>query len=168
MFQTGWFWVPHIWDVVISHFLLWGPPFMTRDGPKMVRFGSKMAKHSRLVTALKWFKRVQKRPKMANLSVLDDFGHIWTILDHFRQKWFFSPNRQSRDWRRCFRAKDQLLFEMVQKGPDGPKWSKKLRLTILVLRDHFGGVTSLPLCLYQQPESCILQVSTHSDIQTDH
>ena len=35
-----------------------------------------------------------------------------------------------------FGAKKLFLFEMVQKGPDGPKmgpkWSKTLRLTILV------------------------------------
>ena len=30
----------------MSLFLLWGRPFMTRDGPKMVHFGPIMAKHS--------------------------------------------------------------------------------------------------------------------------
>ena len=34
---------------------------------------------------------------------------------------FFAPNGQSRVWQRCFEAKYQFLFEMVQKGPDGPK-----------------------------------------------
>ena len=50
-------------------------------------------------------------------------------------RWFFAPNGQSRVWRRCFGAKSQILFEMVQKGPDRPKgskWPKTLRLTILV------------------------------------
>ena len=54
---------PHIGDLVMSLFLLWGPPFMTGDGPKMVHFGPKMAKHGRLVNVPKWSKRVQKGPK---------------------------------------------------------------------------------------------------------
>ena len=54
---------PHIGDVVMSLFLLWGPPFMTGDGPKMVHFGPKMAKHGRLVNLSKWSKRVLKGPK---------------------------------------------------------------------------------------------------------
>ena len=54
---------PHIGDLVMSLFLLWGPLFMTGDGPKMVHFGPKMAKHGRLVNVPKWSKRVQKGPK---------------------------------------------------------------------------------------------------------
>ena len=30
-------------------FLLWGPEFMTGDGPKTVHFGPKMAKHGKIV-----------------------------------------------------------------------------------------------------------------------
>ena len=44
-------------------FLLWGPLFMTGDGPKMVYFGPKLAKHGRLVNAPKWSKGAQKGPK---------------------------------------------------------------------------------------------------------
>ena len=44
-------------------FLLWGPPFMTEDGPKIVHFGPKVAKHGRLVNVPKWSKRVLKGPK---------------------------------------------------------------------------------------------------------
>ena len=40
----------------MSLFLLLGPPFMTGDGPKMVHFGPKMAKHGRLVNVPKWSK----------------------------------------------------------------------------------------------------------------
>ena len=54
---------PHIGDVVMSLFLLWGPPLMTVDGPKMVHFGPKMAKYGRLVNLSKWSKRVQQGPK---------------------------------------------------------------------------------------------------------
>ena len=39
----------------------------------------------------------------------------------FDQKWaIFAQKGQSRVWRRCFEAKNQLLFEMVHEGPDGP------------------------------------------------
>ena len=48
--STSW---PHIGDLVMSLFLLWGPPFMTGDGPKMVNFGPKMAKPGRLVNVPK-------------------------------------------------------------------------------------------------------------------
>ena len=34
---------------------------------------------------------------------------------------FFAPDGQNRALQRCFGAKYQFLFEMVQKGPDGPK-----------------------------------------------
>ena len=44
-------------------FALWGQPFMTGDGLKMVHFGPKMAKHGRLVNSPKWSKRVLKGPK---------------------------------------------------------------------------------------------------------
>ena len=35
---------PHIGDLMMSLFLLWGPPLMTGDGLKMFHFGPKMAK----------------------------------------------------------------------------------------------------------------------------
>ena len=44
-------------------FSLWGRPFMTGDGLKMVHFGPKRAKHGRLVNTPKWSKRVRKGPK---------------------------------------------------------------------------------------------------------
>ena len=83
-------------------FLLWGPTFMTGDGPKMVHFGPKGSKGT----------------KMVNLSVFDHLGPFWTILD---KNDFFAPNGQSRGWQRCFGAKYQFLFDTVQKGPVGPK-----------------------------------------------
>ena len=36
----------------MSLFSLWGRPFMNGDGPKMVHFGPKMAKHDRLLAHL--------------------------------------------------------------------------------------------------------------------
>ena len=71
-------------------FLLWGRPFW--DGPKMVHFGPKVAKDSRLVNAPNWSKRVQKGPKWSTLvflTIWDPFGPTWNLLDHFKQKFIF-------------------------------------------------------------------------------
>ena len=57
MFQTGGFGFYKQATLVMSLFLLWGPTFMTGDGPKMVHFRPKMAKHGRLVIVPKWSKR---------------------------------------------------------------------------------------------------------------
>ena len=68
-------------------------------------------------------KVVQRGPigtNMVNLIFLtfwDPIEPIKTTLDHFRQKWFFAQNGKSGVWRRCCRAKKQILFEMmVPKG----------------------------------------------------
>ena len=71
---------------------------------------------------------------MANLSVFEHLGPytstfravVFTVHPHviIYSHWpneFFAPNGQSRVWRRCLRAKNKFLFEMVQKVPDGPK-----------------------------------------------
>ena len=59
------------------------------------------------------------------VNIWDHFGHLWTISEKNN---YSAPKGQSRVWRRCFGAKNQFLFEFVQKGPDGPKkgnkWSK--------------------------------------------
>ena len=47
-----------------SCFLLWGPPVMTGDSPKIVRFGLKLAKRGRFVNVPKWSKTVQKGPTL--------------------------------------------------------------------------------------------------------
>ncbi len=114
--------------------------------------------------AQKWSTLDQKWPNMAGLStfqsgpkgskrdqndqpkcfwpfgtVLGPSGHFWTISD---KNEFFVPNGQSRVWRRCFRAKNHFLFEMVQKGPDGPKrvpnGQKHLGWPFWSLLDPFG------------------------------
>ena len=63
--------------------------------------------------------------KMVNLNVFDHLGPFlgpsgpfWTISE---KNDFVAPNGQNRVLQRCFGAKYQFLFEMVQKGPDGPK-----------------------------------------------
>ena len=70
------------------------------------------------------------------LLILFPFGPIWTLLDHFRQ-----TQGQRRVWRWCLWAKNHLLFEMVQKGPDGPKrvpnCQKHQGWPFRTLLDHF-------------------------------
>ena len=57
---------------------------MTQDGPKMVHFGPKKAKHGRLVNAQKG----PKGAKMVNLSIVNHLGSLlgtsgpfWVISD---------------------------------------------------------------------------------------
>ena len=64
----------------MSLFLLWGRPFMTRDGPKMVHFGPKLAKHGSLVNVPKWSKWVQKGPKWSTQVLLTIWlGPFWGL-----------------------------------------------------------------------------------------
>ena len=73
----------------IALFSPWGRPFMTGDGPKMVNFGQKNAKHGRLVSTPKWSKRVQKGPKWSPKCfdrlgpLLGPSGPFWTISDNW-------------------------------------------------------------------------------------
>ena len=77
-------------------FLLWGPTFMTGDGPKMVHSRPKMANYGRPVNVSKGPKGI----KMANLSFfiiwnpLGPSGPFYTILN---ENYFFAPehHRQS-------------------------------------------------------------------------
>ena len=94
-------------------FLLWGPLFMTGDGPKMVHLGSKLAKHGRLFNVPKW-------SKMVNPSVFDHLGPLWAHLDPF---WPFPTKIDFLlQTLLCpFGAKNYILSEMVQMGPDEPK-----------------------------------------------
>ena len=91
-------------------FLLWGPPIMTGNGPKMVHFGPKIANHGRLVNVPKRSKRGQNgQPKCFRSfgSLLDSSGRLWIISD---KNEFCAPNGQSRVWRRWSGAKNQFLF----------------------------------------------------------
>ena len=87
----------------------------------MVHFGPNWPN----MAGLSAFQSGPKGTKMVNLSLFDHLGPrlgpsgpFWTISD---KNDFFAPNGQNRVLQRCFRAKYQFLFEMVQKGPDGPK-----------------------------------------------
>ena len=77
-------------------FLLWGPPFMTGDGPKNGPF---WAKNGRFANVLKWSKTVEKGPKQSKrdqngqlkcfLTIWDPLEPTWNLLDHFKQKFIF-------------------------------------------------------------------------------
>ena len=59
------------------------------------------------------------------LTIWDIFGLIWTLLDLLRQKSIFRLKNT-----KCFLAKvakNQLLSEMVQKGPNEPKMSQMVK-----------------------------------------
>ena len=75
-----------------------------------------------------------KGTKRVNLSLFDHLGPFWAQLDPY------GPFQTRIDILLCCTsAKPHFVHlgqKMVQKGPDGPKrgpkWSKRLRLTILV------------------------------------
>ena len=127
--DCGYIYVPKL---MMSLFLLWGRPFITGDGPKM-------AKHGRLVNASVWSIWAQKGQKWSTyvfLTILDPFGPIWTLLDHFKQESIFCSEAPLPPPTLFIWGKKSILSKMVQKGSDGrkrgPKWSKTLMLTILV------------------------------------
>ena len=66
-------------------------------------------------------------------TLLGPSGPFWTVSN---KNWYFAPKHLCQPLLCPFGAKKSFLSEMVQKGPDGPKmgpkWSKTLRLTILV------------------------------------
>ena len=74
----------------MSLFLLWCPPCMTGDGPKMVHFGPKMATHGRLAT---FFGRFLLRLSLIKSSQVMfmvkysltplNFGYDFVLLVHF-------------------------------------------------------------------------------------
>ena len=72
------------------------------------------------MAGLSTFQSGPKGTKMVNLNVFYHLGPIlgpsgpfWTISD---KNDFFAPNRQNRVLQRCFGAKYQFLFKMIQKG----------------------------------------------------
>ena len=102
---------------------------------------------------LKYSKRDQNGLPEWFLTIWDPFGPIWTLFGHFRQKWICCPKWTKYGLAKVLRSKNQFLFEMVKKGPDGSKgvqnghkhlgwrfWS------FWTLLDDFGALTSLP-CL---------------------
>ena len=80
---------PHIGDLVMGFFLLWVPPFMTVDGPKMVHFGPKLAKHGRLINIPKWSKRDQNCQPRYFLSFGPHLLKMSIIGQNSMKKWPF-------------------------------------------------------------------------------
>ena len=60
----------------------------------------------------------RKNTYMRVCRVVCPSGPFWIIS--YKNE-LFAPNGQSKVWRRCLGAKNNFLFEMVQKGPDRPK-----------------------------------------------
>ena len=91
--------------------------------PKKIYFGPKrpnIAGLSTFQSGPKGYKRDQNgKPKCSWTfgTLLGTSGPFWTISD----KNEFDLTGQSRVWQRCIGAKYQFLFEMVHKGPAGPK-----------------------------------------------
>ena len=116
---------PHIGDVMMSLFFTLGSTVHDWGWPKNGPFWTKNGQTWQACQPSKVVQRGPKGTKMVNLSLFDHLGPrlgpsgpFWTISD---KNDFFAPNGQNRVLQRCFRAKYQFLFEMVQKGPDGPK-----------------------------------------------
>ena len=122
---------PHIGDVMMSLFFTLGSTVHDWGWPKNGPFWTKNGQTWQACQRSKVVQRGPKGTKMVNLSLFDHlgpllgpFGPCWTISD---KNDFFAPNGQNRVLQRCFGANSiniylyQFLFEMVQKGPDGPK-----------------------------------------------
>ena len=73
------------------------------------------------------------------LIIWGHFGPIWTLLNHLRQNLIFAPNHFGQEALFCFEAKNQVLSEMIQKSPNGPKMTPNgQKYVILIILDHFG------------------------------
>ena len=84
-----------------------------------------------------------KWSKMINITyfwpfgvILGPFGLFWIISD---KTWFFASKQKSASWPKWFGAKNQVLSEIIQKSPNGPKMTpNSQKYVILIILDHFG------------------------------
>ena len=76
------------------------------------------------------------------LEIIVFFDHlgpcwpIWTLLNHFRQRWFFCPKWTKKGLAEVLGSKKSIL---VWNGPKGSRWAQKgpkFRKNTLI--DHFG------------------------------
>ena len=143
IFQTGYFGVlqaGHTYETGRpgdEPFLLWGPPFVPGDGPKMVHFGPKTARPGRLVNVPKWSKRVQMGTKWSSqvfLTIWGHFGPIWTPLDNLKQKLIFC-SRVPPPYFVHLGQKNHLCLKCSKGVQMDPKWSQMIKNT---WDDHFG------------------------------
>ena len=111
---------PPIGDVVMSLFFTLGSTVHDWGWPKNGPFWTKNGQTWQACQRSKVVQRGPKGTKMVNLSLFDHLGPrlgpsgpFWTISD---KNDFFAPNGQNRVLQRCFGAKYQFLFKMVQKG----------------------------------------------------
>ena len=65
------------------------------------------------------------------------------IIQRHIQSWFEAVlavlQSWVQTWPKCFRAKSQVLSEMIQKSPNGSKMTPNgQKYVILIILDHFG------------------------------
>ena len=73
------------------------------------------------------------------LTIWDIFGLIWTLLDLLRQKFIFCLKNTKCFLVKAVSSKNQLLSEIVQKGPNDPKKVPNgQKYVILTIWDHLG------------------------------
>ena len=147
--------------MMMSLFSLWGRPFMTGDGQKMVHFGQRdvvmslfftlgatrhdwgwpkngpiWTKHGGLVNTPKWSKRVRKGPNWSTYVFFTICDSFWAHLDPFRPIQaridIFPQKHFCQTLLFPFEAKESCLSEMLQKRPDGPKRGPKWSKTLML------------------------------------
>ena len=135
LYSKGTFWGstsrPHIGHLVRTLFLLWGPPIMTGDGPKITYFGPKLAKHVKLVIVPKWSKRdLSGQPKCflpfgTLLADLDPFGT-------FQTKMIFLPQIEKEGFGRgALQQKINFCLKWSKRIKMGPKGFRVIKNTCL-------------------------------------
>ena len=105
---------PHIGDLVMSLFLLWGPPFMTGDGPNMAGL-------STFQSGPKGSERDQNgQPKCFRpfRTLLGPSGLFWTIENKDK---LFAPEHLCQTLLWTISDKNDLFAPNGQRVPDGPK-----------------------------------------------
>ena len=104
-------------------------PFLGQKWPNMARLLMSQS-------GLQGSKMIQNSQYNIFFTIWDYFGPIWTLLDLFRQTWFFASKTE-----KCFLAKviwsKKLSF--VWKDPKESKWAQNGRKwSKICYIDHFG------------------------------
>ena len=76
-------------------------------------------------------------------AISGPFGLFWIISE---KTWFFASKTQSASWPKWFVAKNQVLSEMIQKSPKGPKMAPNgQKHVILIILCPFQVMTVIQL-----------------------
>ena len=100
---------------------------------KRTKKQTKMAKHVMLVNVPNWSKGVQRvwngQPRCF-LTISVPFGPIWTLSDHFKQKWFLLKSAFAKPYFVLMRQQIDVFFlkwsKSVQMGPKGSQIVKNI------------------------------------------